>query len=139
MLAASDFAFSFFPYFVIYSSFWKDTICTVTSLIFCCIIKSWRTSQLSWECWHNFFLVRMHDQFTQVVSDCAQSDVTYSKNFEYLPNGTLNMQNIQMVTTLLALLASKEVWDLIMVLQLISMFKTLNKFKVLWLGSLWCW
>ena len=44
---------------------------------------------------------------------------------------TLHTQNIQTVTIFLALLALKMVWDLIIVLQLISMFKILNKFKVL--------
>ena len=43
-------------------------------------------------------------------------------------------QNIQIVTTCLALLALKMVHNLIMVLQLIFMFKTLNKFQVLWLN-----
>ena len=42
-------------------------------------------------------------------------------------------QNIQKVTTFLALLTLKMVWDLIMVLQLISMCKILDKSKVLWL------
>ena len=44
--------------------------------------------------------------------------------------GILHIQNIQTVTTFLALLTLKMVWDLIMVLQLISTFKTLDKFKV---------
>ena len=44
-----------------------------------------------------------------------------------------NTQNIQIVTPFLALLVLKMVWEIIMVLQMISMFKTLNKFKVLWL------
>ena len=44
--------------------------------------------------------------------------------------GILHTQNIQTVTTFLALLTLKMVWDLIMVLQLISTFKTLDKFKV---------
>ena len=43
-------------------------------------------------------------------------------------------QNIQIVTTCLALLALKMVHNLIMVLQLIFMFKTLNKFQFLWLN-----
>ena len=44
--------------------------------------------------------------------------------------GILHIQNIQTVTTFLALLTLQIVWDLIMVLQLISIFKTLDKYKV---------
>ena len=42
-------------------------------------------------------------------------------------------QSILIVTPILALLALKIVWDLIIVLQLIVMFKTSNKPQVLWL------
>ena len=50
--------------------------------------------------------------------------------FVFFSVDSLNTSNIQIVTTFLTPLSLKMVCDLIMVLQLIYMFKTLNKFKV---------